>query len=128
MRFEAFFICSRGAYTIFHHTLAESTTFAPGSETQMWYFRPGYDEKSYTQHGGKEGHPRAHICHPRLQLGWQFTRVLDWTTLHRDTITMIPPTVLVDTGYYIPVLKLLCLHATKTTLQILRNWYITIHA
>ena len=30
---------------IFHHTLAASTTFAPGSETRMWYFRPGYEEK-----------------------------------------------------------------------------------
>ena len=40
----------------------------------MWYFRPGYHEKSYTQHGDKEGHPRTHI--------WQFIRALDWTTLY----------------------------------------------
>ena len=38
---------------LFHHTLAASTTFFPGSETRMWYFRPGYDEKSYTQHVDK---------------------------------------------------------------------------
>ena len=38
------------AYTIFRHTLAESTTFAPGSETGMWYFRPGYGEKIITMH------------------------------------------------------------------------------
>ena len=55
---------------LFHHTLVESTTFAPGFETRMWYFRPGYDEKSYTQHGDKEGQPRAHVCHLRLRLGW----------------------------------------------------------
>ena len=42
---------------IVHHTLADSTTLAPGSETRIWYFWPGYDEKSYTQHGDKEGHP-----------------------------------------------------------------------
>ena len=24
---------------------------------QMWYFRPGYDEKSYTHHGSKIGQP-----------------------------------------------------------------------
>ena len=43
----------------FHHTLAESTTFAPGSKTRMWYFRPGYgeivyyaprEEKTWTDH------------------------------------------------------------------------------
>ena len=39
---------------LFHHTLTESTTFAPGSETRMWYFRPGYDEKLYTKHGDKK--------------------------------------------------------------------------
>ena len=61
---------------------AESTTSAPSSETRMWYFRPGYDEKSYTQHEDKEGHPRAHVCHPRLRLGCQFTRALDWPTLY----------------------------------------------
>ena len=48
----------------------------------MWYFRPGYDEKSYTQHEDKEGHPRAHVCHPRLRLRWQFTRALDSPTLY----------------------------------------------
>ena len=42
------------------------TSFAPGSETRMWYFRPGYGEKSYTQHGDKEGHPRAKGCHGRV--------------------------------------------------------------
>ena len=77
MQSVVLFICSHGAYTIFHHTMVESTTFAPGSETQMWYFRPGYDEKSYTHHGDKKDHPRAHVCHPRLRLGWQFTRALD---------------------------------------------------
>ena len=46
------------------------------------HFRSGYDEKSYTQHGDKEGHLRAHVCHPRLRLGWQFTRALDWPTLY----------------------------------------------
>ena len=62
---------------IFRHTLAKSATFAPGSETRMSYFRPGYDKISYTQHGDKEGHPRAHVCHPRLRLGWQFTGDMD---------------------------------------------------
>ena len=56
------------AIIFFHHTLVESATFAPGSETRMRYFRPGSDEKSYMQHGDKEGHPRAHVCHPRLRL------------------------------------------------------------
>ena len=37
------------------------TTFAPDSETRMWYFRPGYDEKSYTQHGDKEASPSAPV-------------------------------------------------------------------
>ena len=26
---------------------AESTTFAPGTKTRMWYFRPGYGEIVY---------------------------------------------------------------------------------
>ena len=47
----------------------------------MWYFRPGYDEKSYTQHGDKDGHPRAYVGYPRLRLKCQFTRALDWPTL-----------------------------------------------
>ena len=47
---------------IFHHILAESTTFALGFETRMWCFRPGYDEKSYTQHESKESHVRVHVC------------------------------------------------------------------
>ena len=34
---------------------------APGSEIRMWYFQPGYDETSYTQHGDKEGHPIAYV-------------------------------------------------------------------
>ena len=29
----------------FHHTLAESTTLAAGSQRHMWYFRVGYGEK-----------------------------------------------------------------------------------
>ena len=66
----------------FHHNLAKSTTFASGSEMRMWYFRPGYDEKSYTQHGDKESHPRAHVCDPRLRLRCQFTRALDWPILY----------------------------------------------
>ena len=41
--------------------LAESPTFTPGSETLMTYFRPGYDEKLYTQHWNKEDHPRARL-------------------------------------------------------------------
>ena len=60
---------------VFHHILAESITFAPRSETRMWYFRLEYDKKSYVQHGDKEGHPRPHV-------GWQFTRALDWPTLY----------------------------------------------
>ena len=37
-------LCVR-SYMYFHHTLAESATFPPCSETGIWYFRPGYDEK-----------------------------------------------------------------------------------
>ena len=72
---------------LFKHPLEDKITFspytlAPGSEMRMRYFRPGNDEKSYTQREDKEGHPRAHVCHPRLRLGWQFTRALDWPTLY----------------------------------------------
>ena len=31
----------------FHHTLAESTTYCPGSKTRKWYFWPGHDEIVY---------------------------------------------------------------------------------
>ena len=40
---------SRGAYTIFHHTLDENITFAFLSREQKWHYRPGYDEKFYFQ-------------------------------------------------------------------------------
>ena len=36
----------------------------------------------YTQHGDKEGHPRAHVCPSCLRLGWPFTSALDWPTLY----------------------------------------------
>ena len=36
---------SRGAYTIFHHTRAENTTFAFLSRERKWHFRAGYGEK-----------------------------------------------------------------------------------
>ena len=32
------------SFRLCHHTLVESATFAPGSKTRMWYFRPGYGE------------------------------------------------------------------------------------
>ena len=35
------------AYTIFHHTRAENTTFAFRSRERKWYFRPGYGEKYF---------------------------------------------------------------------------------
>ena len=35
-----FFICSRGAYTIFLPREAENTTFAIGRREQKWHFRP----------------------------------------------------------------------------------------
>ena len=31
----------------------------PGRNYHFGYFRPGYDEKSYSQHGDKEGQSRA---------------------------------------------------------------------
>ena len=75
----------------FHRTLAESTTFALGSEMRMWYFRPGYDEKSYTQHEDKEGHPRAPVC--------EFTRALDWPNLPPLLCNiLIPPATAVARG------------------------------
>ena len=89
---------------IFHHTLAESTTFAPGSETQMWYFRSGYDEKSYTQRGDKEGHPRAHACHPRLRLGL-FTRALDWPTPYLSCYVIYYLPKAKNSEYIIPTVK-----------------------
>ena len=49
---------SRGVYTIFRHTRAENTTFPFRSREEMWHFRP------------------------RLRLGWQFTRALNWPTLY----------------------------------------------
>ena len=59
-----------------------SPTFPPGSKPQMWYFRPVVAKNSrITQQEDKSGHSRAHVCHPRLRLWWQFTRVLDWTTV-----------------------------------------------
>ena len=39
------FYC-RGAYTIFHHTRAENTTFAFLSQERKWHFWPGYGEKT----------------------------------------------------------------------------------
>ena len=39
---------SRDAYTIFHHTRAENTTFAFLSRERKWHFRPGYGEKFWT--------------------------------------------------------------------------------
>ena len=36
---------SRGAYTIFHQTRAENTTFEFLSRERKWYFRAGYGEK-----------------------------------------------------------------------------------
>ena len=30
---------------VFHHTLAESAAFTPGSKSRMLYFRPVYGEK-----------------------------------------------------------------------------------
>ena len=44
---EAFFICSRGAYTIFLPSEAENTTFAIGRREQKWHFRPARQKKYY---------------------------------------------------------------------------------
>ena len=37
------------AYTIFHHTRAENTTFAFRSRERKWYFRPGYGVKKISK-------------------------------------------------------------------------------
>ena len=44
---EAFFICSRGAYTIFLPGEAENTTFAIGRREQKWHFRPARQKKIF---------------------------------------------------------------------------------
>ena len=40
-----------------------------------------YDEKKYTLHGSKICQPTSRVCHPRLRLGWQFTRDMDCPSL-----------------------------------------------
>ena len=47
MRSEAFFICSRGAYTICLSGEAENTTFAIGRREQKWHFRPARQKNTF---------------------------------------------------------------------------------
>ena len=44
---EAFFICSRGAYTIVLPGEAENTTFAIGRREQKWHFRPARQKTNF---------------------------------------------------------------------------------
>ena len=41
---------------------AESASFPPGSETEIWHFRPRCEEKQYTLHGSKIGQPSSRVC------------------------------------------------------------------
>ena len=65
----------------FFHTLAKVPLLLPAPKRECGIFSPSH-KKSYKQHGDKEGHPRTHVYHPRLRLGCQFTRALDWPTLY----------------------------------------------
>ena len=76
-------------YTIFRHTLPESTTFAPGSKTRMWYFQPGYDEivyyapreeKTWTVHSSCKltPEPKARVANTSFGL----TTLLPWSVYY----------------------------------------------
>ena len=70
----------------FRHTLAESATFPPCSETGMQCFRPGYGEKQYTHHGNKIGQPTARVCHPSRRLLQQLKILLSQSFLQEEAI------------------------------------------
>ena len=46
-------------------------------QAQSSYFTFTMTRKKYTLHGSKIGKPTSRVCHPRLRLGWQFTRDMD---------------------------------------------------
>ena len=49
MRSEAFFISSRGVYTIFLSSEDENTTFAIGCREQKWHFRPAKQKIQFSK-------------------------------------------------------------------------------
>ena len=58
----------------------------------MCHFRPRCEEKQYTLYDSKIGQPTSGVCHPRLRLGWHFTRDMDCPRfcLRRCVIYYIP--------------------------------------
>ena len=55
----------------------------PAPKCEYGIFGPHMMKNRIRNMGIKRATPdRAHVCHPRLWLGWQFTRALDWPTLY----------------------------------------------
>ena len=100
MKGEVYFYAVNIETIFFHHTLVESATFAPGYETRMWYFRPGYGEKQYSLHWSKIAQPTSRVCHRsdgNLYKIW----IVDNNhkiLIHMNSIPKIVPCLLIQKG------------------------------